>query len=83
MDTSTPDGHGENQASAPAGSPSWTTIRTPHLVALITALEARDHHFEVLTTEVLRVRDISADDLGWLAAAAGVVVYAMSTQAAP
>jgi hypothetical protein len=72
-----------NQPPVPVGSPSWTTVRTPHLAALIVALEARDHIYETLAVDVLRVRDISPDDLGWLMAGAGVVVYELSTRAAP
>ena len=61
----------------------WTTVRTPHLSALATALEARDLSFELLSVDTLRVRDIAMDDLGWLAATAGVVIYAMGPMDAP
>ena len=61
----------------------WTAVRTPHLSALATALEARDLSFELLSIDTLRVRDIAMDDLGWLAAAAGVVIYAMGPMDAP
>jgi hypothetical protein len=57
----------------------WTTVRTPHVAALATALEARDHLFEVVASDRIRVTGIAPDDLGWLAAAAGVVVYEMVT----
>jgi hypothetical protein len=62
--------------SAPRTS---TTVRTPHLDALATALHARDHSYRVIAPDVIEVRDVAADDLGWLAAAAGVVVYEMVT----
>jgi hypothetical protein len=61
----------------------WTTVRTPHLSALAAALEARDLAFELLSIDTLRVRDIAMDDLGWLAAAAGVVIYAMGPMDVP
>jgi hypothetical protein len=52
-------------------------VRTPHLTTLIEALEARDHAFEVLGPDVVRIEGLAPDDLGWLVAAAGVVVYEM------
>ena len=61
----------------------WTTVRTPHLNALAAALDARDLSFELLSIDTLRVPDIAMDDLGWLAAAAGVVIYAMGPMDAP
>jgi hypothetical protein len=53
------------------------TVRTPHVSALLAALEARDHCCEVLGPDVVRVRGVAADDLGWILAGAGVVVYEM------
>jgi hypothetical protein len=60
----------------------WTTVKTPHVEALAAALEMRDQTFEVLGADRIRVGDIAPDDLGWLAAAAGVVVYEMVTTTA-
>jgi hypothetical protein len=60
-----------------------TTVRTPHLAALVTALEARDIGFETISGDRLRVRGMAPDDLGWLAASAGVVVYEMVTAREP
>ena len=57
--------------------PTTIRVRTPHLSALTAALEARDHVFEVLEPDVLNVNGLAADDLGWLAAGAGVVIYEM------
>ena len=54
-----------------------TRVRTPHLAALTAALDARDHAYEVLGPDVVQVLDLAPDDLGWLAAGAGVVVYEM------
>ena len=54
-----------------------TRVRTPHLAALTAALDARDHVYEVLAPDLVRVLDLAPDDLGWLAAGAGVVVYEM------
>lgn len=54
-----------------------TRVRTPHLAALTAALDARDHTYEVLEPDLVRVLDLASDDLGWLAAGAGVVVYEM------
>ena len=53
-------------------------VRTPHLATLTDALAARDHAFEVLGPDVLVVEAVAPDDLGWLVAAAGVVVYEMA-----
>jgi hypothetical protein len=53
-------------------------VRTPHLAALTAALDDRDHAYEVLAPDLLRVLDIARDDLGWLAASVGVVVYEMT-----
>jgi hypothetical protein len=61
----------------PEPASAWTTVCTPHLSTLAQALEARDHHFEILSNDALRVTGIATDDLGWLAAGAGVVIYAM------
>ncbi len=55
------------------------TVRTPHAAALADALAARDLDFEMLGHDVICVRGMASDDLGWLAAAAGVVVYEMVT----
>ncbi len=55
-----------------------TRVRTPHLDALTAALDARDHTYEVLAPDLVRVLDLAPDDLGWLAAGAGVVVYEMA-----
>jgi hypothetical protein len=60
------------------GVPS-ITVRTPHAPALANALAARDLDFEMLEPDVIRVHGMAPDDLGWLAAAAGVVVYEMVT----
>lgn len=57
-----------------------TTVRTPHAEALAAALDARDHVYTVVAPDVIEVRDLAPDDLGWLAAAAGVVVYEMVTR---
>ena len=46
---------------------------------LASALEARDLVFEVLAPDLIRVGGIAPDDLGWLAATVGVVVYEMVT----
>lgn len=62
-------------------SATSTTVRTPHLRALAAALEARGYPFEIMGTDVLRTHAVAADDLGWLAAGAGVVVYEMVTGA--
>lgn len=59
-----------------------TTVRTPHVDALVAALQARDLPHTVIAADVIEVRNIAADDLGWLAAAAGVVVYEMVTYTA-
>ena len=56
-----------------------TTVRTPHVDVLAAALQARDHPFTVISEDVIEVRGVAPDDLGWLAAAAGVVVYEMVT----
>ncbi len=61
-----------------AGPPTRTRVRTPHLAALAAALDARDHTYEVLGPDLVRVHDVAPDDLGWLAAGAGVVVYEMA-----
>jgi hypothetical protein len=53
-------------------------VRTPHLTALTAALDDRDHAYEVLGPDLVRVLDVAPDDLGWLAASAGVVVYEMT-----
>ncbi|HEX7135885.1 MAG TPA: hypothetical protein VF228_25125 [Iamia sp.] len=53
-------------------------VRTPHLTVLTAALDARDHTYEVLEPDLVRVHDLAPDDLGWLAASAGVVVYEMT-----
>jgi hypothetical protein len=53
-------------------------VRTPHLTTLADALTARDHVFEVVAADVLVVEAVAPDDLGWLVAAAGVVVYEMA-----
>ena len=53
-------------------------VRTPHLKALVATLEARDHRFDVLAADLVRVHDVAADDLGWLVAGAGVVIYEMT-----
>lgn len=63
-----------------AEPPMSTTVRTPHVDALATALQARDHAYTVIAPDVIEVRDLAPDDLGWLAAAAGVVVYEMVTR---
>jgi hypothetical protein len=52
------------------------------VAALAAALEVRDQSFEVIAPDRVRVSDIAPDDLGWLAAAAGVVVYEMVTTTA-
>ena len=56
-------------------------VRTPHVAALTAALAARDHAFEVLEPDLVHVSGLAADDLGWLAAGAGVVIYEMTTAA--
>jgi hypothetical protein len=66
-------------SSHPGAARRWTTVQTPHVAALAAALEMRDQSFEVLAPDRIGVRDIAPDDLGWLAAAAGVVVYEMVT----
>jgi hypothetical protein len=66
---------------ATATARSSTTLRTPHLVHLIAALEARQLTFHVIAPDTLRVDDIAPDDLGWLIAQNGIVVYAMTTAA--
>jgi hypothetical protein len=68
-----------SEHSGTAGHPTSTTVRTPHVDALAAALHARDHTYRVIAPDVIEVRDIAPDDLGWLAAAAGVVVYEMVT----
>jgi hypothetical protein len=67
----------EPRRNDPKGS---TTVRTPHAEALVAALDARDHAYTVIAPDVIEVRDLAPDDLGWLAAAAGVVVYEMVTR---
>ena len=64
----------------PSGPTTSTTVRTPHVDALAAALDARDHSYTVVTPDVIEVRDVAPDDLGWLAAGAGVVVYEMVTR---
>lgn len=59
-----------------------TRVRTPHLTVLTTVLDARDHRYVVLAPDLVRVDDLAPDDLGWLAAGAGVVVYEMVTEPA-
>ena len=56
-----------------------TTVRTPHADVLVAALQTRDHTYTVLAPDLIEVRGVAPDDLGWLAAAAGVVVYEMVT----
>jgi hypothetical protein len=64
-----------------AGGRSSTTIRTPHLSNLTAALDERDCRYEVVGSDRVRVHDVAPDDLGWLAASEGVVIYEMSTDA--
>jgi hypothetical protein len=64
-------------ANAPERS---TTVRTPHATALVAALAARDLPFDLVGPDLVQVHDIAADDLGWIAAGAGVVVYEMVTR---
>lgn len=64
----------------PLGPPRTTTVRTPHVEALAEALQARDHPYSIIAADVIVVRDLAPDDLGWLAASAGVVVYEMVTR---
>lgn len=53
------------------------TVRTPHADLLAETLGARDLTFRFTGPDTLVVIGMAADDLGWLAAGAGVVVYAM------
>ena len=64
----------------PAGRRTSTTVRTPHVDVLAAALDAVTTRTRVITSDVIEVRDVAPDDLGWLAAAAGVVVYEMVTR---
>jgi hypothetical protein len=59
-------------------TPRRTRVRTPHLRALIDALTARDHRFEIVGPDVVVVESVAPDDLGWLVAGAGVVIYEMT-----
>ena len=59
---------------------SSTTLRTPHATALVATLAARDLPYVLLAPDLVQVDDVAADDLGWIAAAAGVVVYEMVTR---
>ena len=68
-----------SEHSGTAAPRTSTTVRTPHVDALAAALHARDHTYRLIAQDVIEVRDIAPDDLGWLAAAAGVVVYEMVT----
>ena len=63
-----------------SGPTTSTTVRTPHVEALADALDARDHSYTIVAPDVIEVRDLAPDDLGWLAASVGVVVYAMVTR---
>jgi hypothetical protein len=69
-----------SEHSGTAAHRTSTTVRTPHVDALAAALNARDHAFSVIAPDVIEVPDVAPDDLGWLAAAAGVVVYEMVTR---
>jgi hypothetical protein len=71
---------GSDRTRRPAfDASSSTTIRTPHVWPLVAALESRDHRYEVIGPDLIRVRGVAADDLGWIMAGARVVVYEMVT----
>jgi ABC-2 type transport system ATP-binding protein len=57
-------------------------VRTPHAGMLADALAAHGHAPVHLAPDLVRVHDITAEELGWLVADAGVVVYEMVAEAA-
>ena len=57
-------------------------VRTPHVTMLSSALAARDHRYERIASDTVRVHGVPPDDLGWLAAQAGVVIYEMRVEPA-
>ena len=65
-----------------AGAPPGIRVRTPHVTTLSSALDARDHRYERIANDTLRVHGVPPDDLGWLAAQAGVVIYEMTVEPA-
>ena len=62
------------------GGDTATRVRTPSLAALAAALAAAGHDFERLEADVLRVRGISPEALGLLAADAGAVIHELTAQ---
>jgi ABC-2 type transport system ATP-binding protein len=62
------------------GADTATRVRTPSLAALAAALAAAGHDFERLEADVLRVRGVSPDALGLLAADAGAVIQELTAQ---
>jgi ABC-2 type transport system ATP-binding protein len=63
------------------GADTATRVRTPSLAALAAALAAAGHDFERLEADVLRIRGISPEALGLLAADARAVIHELTAQA--
>jgi hypothetical protein len=60
--------------------PTTTTVRTPHTGALADALTARDYGYQLIAPDRIQVQGVEPDDLGWIGASAGVVIYEMTTR---
>ncbi len=56
-------------------------VRTPHARRLVEALAAQGHAAVHLSSELVRVHDMSAAEVGWLASAAEVTVYELLGEA--
>jgi len=56
-------------------------VRTPHARRLAEALAAQGHAAVHLSSELVRVHDMSAAEVGWLASAAEVTVYELLSEA--
>jgi ABC-2 type transport system ATP-binding protein len=70
-----------DEFTASLGGETATRVRTPAPAVLAAALTAAGHGFEELEPDLLRVPDVTPEELGRLASDAGAVIYELTAEA--